>query len=113
MKKFLVQLVGLGLVVYYLLPYLVNGIIVEDYRAAIVAALMFAFINIAIKPILRIITLPLNIATLGLFGIVVNILLFWFVASIISGFTVATFTAALFGALIMTAANWLIDKIID
>ena len=113
MKKFFVQLVGLGLVMYYLLPYVVDGITVTDYRAAIIAAIMFAFINIAVKPIISLITLPLNILSLGLFGLMVNIFLFWFVSSIITGFTVENFTAAFFGALIMTAANWLIDKIID
>ena len=86
MKKFLVQLIGLSLVVYYLLPEFVDGIATQDYRAAIIAAVLFSFINIAVKPILRIVTLPFNILTLGLFGFVVNILLFWFVASIITGF---------------------------
>ena len=113
MKKFIVQLIGLGLVVYYLLPSLIDGISVEDYQAALIAALLFAFINIAIKPVIRIVTLPLNVLTLGLFGLVVNVLLFWFVASVIDGFTVTTTLAALFGALILTAANWLIDKLTD
>lgn len=111
MKKFIIQLIGLGLVVYYVLPSLVAGITIEDYRTAIIAALLFAFINIAIKPILNVITLPFNILTLGLFGLVVNILLFWFVASIISGFIVTGFVAALFGALILTIANWLLDSL--
>jgi len=113
MKKFIVQLIGLGLVVYYLLPYLVDGISVEDYKAAIIAALIFAFINIAIKPIINVITLPLNVITLGLFGLIVNVLLFWFVASVIVGFTVTTTTAAFLGAIILTLANWLLDKLID
>jgi len=113
MKKFIVQLIGLGLVVYYLLPYLVDGISVEDYKAAIIAALIFAFINIAIKPIINVITLPLNVITLGLFGLIVNVLLFWFVASVIVGFTVTTTTAAYLGAIILTLANWLLDKLID
>lgn len=113
MKKFIVQLIGLGLVVYYLLPYVVDGISVEDYKAALIAALVFAFINIAIKPIINIVTLPLNIITLGLFGLIVNVLLFWFVASVIDGFTVATTMAAFFGAIILTVANWILDKLID
>ena len=113
MKKFLVQLIGLSLVVYYLLPEFVDGIATQDYRAAIIAAVLFSFINIAVKPILRIVTLPFNILTLGLFGFVVNILLFWFVTSIITGFTVASFNAAVLGAIVMTLANWLIEKIVD
>ena len=107
MKKFILQLIGLGLVVYYLLPSLVDGISVEDYRAAAIAALVFAFINIAIKPILNIVTLPLNLITLGLFGLVVNVLLFWVVASVITGFTVETAIAALFfGALVLVVATF-------
>jgi putative membrane protein len=112
MKTFILHLVGLSLVVYYLLPEVVQGVSIQDYRSAIIAAVLFAFINIAVKPILRIIMFPFNLVTLGLFGFVVNILLFWFVASIITGFSVASFNAALFGALVMTAANWIIEKVV-
>lgn len=113
MKRFILHLIGLGLIVYYLLPYLVDGISVEDYQAAAIAALLFAFINVAVNPVVRAITLPLNIVTLGLFGFIINVLLFWFVASLISGFTVASITAALFGALILTLANWLLEKLLN
>jgi len=111
MKKFILQLIGLSLVVYYLLPELVSGISIGGFRSAIIAAVLFSFINIAVKPILRIITLPLNLISFGLFGLLVNVFLFWFVASVIDGFSVASFTAALIGAVIMTFANWLIEKI--
>ena len=98
---------------YYALPHFIEGISLSDYRAAIIAALLFAFINIAIKPVINIITLPLNFLTLGIFGLVVNVLLFWFVSSVITGFTVSTITAAVLGALAMTIANWVIEKILD
>ena len=98
MKKFILQIVGLALVVYYALPMFIDGIMVDEPRAAIIAAVLFAVINFAVKPILKIITLPLNILSLGLFGLLINVLLFWFVASIITGFTVATFVAAFWGA---------------
>lgn len=111
MKRFIIQLVLLSLVVYYLLPELVSGIAVIDYRSAIIAAVLFSFINIAVAPVLKIITLPLNIITLGLFGLLINVLLFWFVASVIDGFMVVSFLSALIGALIMTLANWFIEKI--
>jgi putative membrane protein len=111
MKKFILQIVGLGLVVYYLLPMFINGISIDEPRAAIIAAVLFAIINFAVKPILKIVTLPLNILSLGLFGLLMNIFLFWFVASVISGFTVATFVAAFWGALALTVANWILDKL--
>lgn len=113
MKKFLLQLIILGLVVYYILPEFVTGISIAEPRTAIIAAILFAIINFAIKPIIRIITLPLNVLTLGLFGLLINVLLFWFVASIITGFTVVDFMAAFWGALILTLANWLSDALTD
>ncbi len=113
MKKFLAHLVLLALVVYYALPNFIEGIAVTDYRAAIIAAILFGFINIAIKPVINIITLPLNFLTLGMFGLAINVFLFWFVSSIITGFSVATITAAILGALVMTIANWVIEKVLN
>ena len=111
MKRFLIQIIGLSLVVFYGLPYVIPGITVDGGRAAVIAAILFAFINFAIKPILKIITLPLNILSFGLVGLLINVLLFWFVASIVDGFTVVNFMAAFWGALVMTVANWILDKI--
>jgi len=111
MKKFILQIIGLGLVVYYVLPEIITGISIDEPRTAIIAAILFAVINFAVKPILKVVTLPLNILSFGLFGLLVNILLFWFVASIITGFTVATFTAALWGALTLTITNWILNKL--
>lgn len=113
MKKFIIHVVGVALVMYYVLPTLVDGISITDGRTAIIAALLFAVINFAVKPIVSIITLPINILTLGLFGLFVNVLLFWFVASIIDGFVVVNFIAALWGALTLTVANWILDKLTD
>jgi putative membrane protein len=111
MKKFILQIIGLGLIVYYVLPSLISGIIIDEPRTALVVALLFAVINFAVRPILKIITLPLNILSFGLFGLIINVLLFWFVASIITGFTVASFMAAFWGALALTVANWLLGKL--
>lgn len=113
MKKFIIQVVGVGLVMYYVLPTIVEGISIDNGRTAIIAALLFAIINFAIKPIVSVITLPINILTLGLFGLLINVLLFWFVASIIDGFVVVNFVAALWGAMTLTIANWILDKLTD
>ncbi|MCA9352227.1 phage holin family protein [Patescibacteria group bacterium] len=111
MKKFILHIIGTALVVYYLLPELVSGISIDSGRTAVIVALLFALINFAIKPILRVITLPLNLLSFGLFGLLINILLFWFVASIIDGFIVVDFMSALWGALALTIANWILDKL--
>ncbi len=113
MKKFILQILGLSLIIYYVLPYFVKGISVDAGKAAIIAALTFAFINFAIKPVLQIVTLPFNILSFGIFGIFINVLLFWFVASVIPGFTVTNFLAAFLGALTMTLATWLLNMLLD
>jgi putative membrane protein len=113
MKKFILQIIVLTLSVYYLLPEFIAGISIDEPRTAIIAAVLFAVINFAVKPILRIVTLPLNLLTFGLFGLIVNVLLFWFVASVITGFTVVDFMSAFWGALALTLVNWLMDKLIS
>ncbi len=111
MKRFLLQIVVLSLVVFYGLPYFIPGISVDGGRTAIIAALVFAFINFAIRPVLKVIAIPFNIISFGLFGLLINVLLFWFVASIINGFIVSNIIAALWGAIAMTIITWILDKI--
>ena len=96
------------LAVAYLLP----SVTVASFYAAVITALVLAIVNTVIRPVLVLITLPVNILTLGLFTLVINGLLFWFVASFVEGFRVAGFWSALAGALlysvISTLASWLL-----
>lgn len=80
----------------------VPGIEVVDFWNALVAALVLGIINITLKPILIILTLPINILTLGLFSFVLNAFFFYFVSELVSGFTVEGFWAAVFGSLIVS-----------
>ena len=96
------------LAVAYLLP----SVSVESFYVAVITAFLLAIVNTVIRPVLVLITLPINILTLGLFTLVINGLLFWFVASFLEGFRVAGFWSALGGALlyslISTFASWLL-----
>ena len=74
-----------------LLPYLVSGLEVRNLYAALFAALFLGLVNALIRPIVQVLALPLTILTLGLFALVINALLFWFVASFVDGFAVAGF----------------------
>jgi putative membrane protein len=65
-----------------------------------------------VKPIISILTLPLNILTLGLFSIVINGAFFWFVGQIIQGFSVSSFKAAIIGALVISIITWIIGKFV-
>ncbi len=92
--------------------YAVPGIEVSSVLTAVIVAAVLAVINLIVKPVVKLLTLPINILTLGLFSLVLNGLFFWFVASIISGFNIANFKAAFIGALIVSIINWLGGKLI-
>ena len=90
---------------------LINGVDVSGAWAAIWSAVFLTFINIIIRPILILITLPINILTLGLFTFVINALLVWFSSSIIQGFGVAGFLPALFFSIVMSIISYLLNII--
>ncbi len=84
----------------------VPGIMVTGWYAAVITALVWGFIILLVRPVLRLLTLPINILTLGLFSFVLNALLFWFVASFVRGFTVAGFVPALEGSVLLVIVDW-------
>jgi len=96
------------------LTQLMMGFDVKNFYIALIAALIIGLINAVIRPIILLITLPINMLTLGLFTFVVNALILWFVSTFIAGFTITGFLPALVGAIILWAVslvtNWLIKK---
>ncbi len=88
------------------------GISVSGWYAALITALVLGLVNALIKPVLVLLTLPVNILTLGLFTFIINALLFWFVASVVKGFEVAGFWPAFWGALIMSVVSWLVSSLL-
>lgn len=88
-----------------LIAELVKGIEVEGFYPAIIAAFVLGVLNIIIRPILLILTLPITILTLGLFALVVNGALFWFASSFIEGFKVDNFWYALLGSILMSIVS--------
>jgi putative membrane protein len=103
----------LGTVAAVLLTvYIVPGIYDSGLVATLLAALVWSVITMVIRPVLRILTLPITIVTFGLFSFVLNAILFWGMTLIVPGFAVAGFWAALLGALVLSLLNWLIHQII-
>ncbi len=84
------------LTVAYVLP----GVTIDGYGAALIAALILGLINTLIRPLLVLLTLPVTAVTLGLFVLVINGLLFWFAGTILKGFEVSGFWTGVFGALL-------------
>lgn len=96
-----------------LAAHVIPGISVVSWTTALVVGLVLGLINTFIKPILAILSIPINILTLGLFGLVVNALLFWAAAYVVSGFSVASFMAALFGSILVSVVMGLAHFFID
>jgi len=90
-----------------LAAYLVEGIEVTGFFSALMAAAMLGILNALIRPVFIIITLPINILTLGLFTWVINGIMLMMVSGVIGGFNVDGFWSALWGSLILGLINWL------
>lgn len=91
---------------------LVTGIAYADYGALAVAALLLGIINAFVRPLLLLVTLPLNVLTLGLFTLVVNGALFLLVGSVVRGFYVADFWAGFWGAIVVSLISFLVNGLI-
>ena len=88
-----------------LVSHIVPGITVDGLFVAVVTALVIGLLNIFVKPILVLLTLPITILTLGLFMFVINALLLLFAASFIEGFAVKGFVSALLGSCIISVIS--------
>lgn len=84
------------------LPYIVTGISVENFGTALLLAFLWGVIGITIKPILILLTLPINLLTFGVFTFVINGLLLFVLGGIVKGFEVQTFWVALLGAMVLS-----------
>ena len=94
------------------LPYLFSGIQVKSFYTAMIVALLLGLINAVVRPLLFLLTLPLTLLTLGLFILVLNGLLFWFVASFVDGFVVSGFWMAVLGAIAYSIISWACSALI-
>ena len=93
--------------------YLIDGIRVSGFFSAFCAAAVLGILNALFRPILFILTLPINIMTFGLFTFVINALLLKMASGVIPGFDVHGFWSAVFAALIISGVNWILSSFIN
>lgn len=91
--------------------WVVPGISFVSFTSALLAALVMGLVNIFVRPILLILTLPINLLTLGLLTFVINALMFLFVAKLVPGFNVNGFMAALLGSIVLSIISIFINRI--
>lgn len=97
--------VGLALAMMFV-GWVVPGITISNFVTALIAAAVIALVNIFIKPVLVFLTLPINILTLGIFILVINAVLFMFVAYLVPGVQVDGFWSAFIGALLLSILSF-------
>jgi len=96
-----------------LVAHLYPGVQVTSFTSAMIAALVLGLLNTLLRPLLVLLTLPVTVLSLGLFLFVINALMFWAAASLLDGFAVTGFAAALIGSLIYSLCGMLIDVVIE
>ncbi len=94
-----------------LTAWLIPGISVSGIWAAMIACIIIAVINIFVKPLIQLLTLPINIVTIGLFTLVINALLFMLAGWIAPGLQVDGFFSALFGSMVFSVLSLIVSKL--
>ena len=93
--------------------YVLDGIQVKGFFTALFAAAILGILNAFFRPILIILTLPINILSLGLFTFIINAMLLKMASGVISGFEVHGFWSAVFGSLLISLVSWALSSFIN
>jgi len=96
-----------------LASHLITGIQASGFGSAFFAAAILGILNAFFRPILILLTLPINILTLGLFTFVINAIMLMMVSGVITGFSVRGFGPALLGSLLISVVSWLLTSLIS
>ncbi|MBU0579772.1 MAG: phage holin family protein [Candidatus Margulisbacteria bacterium] len=100
---------ALGALALYLTSRIIKGIYIRQTTSAFIAVAVIALVNILIRPILFLLTLPFTIITLGLFLFILNGFMFYLVARLVDGFEVQTFWDAVAGAFLFSIISYLLN----
>jgi len=97
---------------FYVTAYIVPGVKIENFQTLAVVAIVWGVLSIVLKPILILLTLPVNIMTLGLFTFVINAFLIMLMSNFVTGFKVDGFGAALLAAIVLALLNVVLGKLV-
>jgi len=88
---------------------LIPGIRIQSIQMGMIAAAILGVVNAVIRPLVLILTLPINLLTLGLFTLVINAAMLKLVADVVPGFVIESFRAAFLGALLISLISWVLN----
>jgi len=112
MKKLLIKLL-FNLLVVLLAGRLLSFVKVDTWQTALIVVIVLSLLNVSLKPILTILTIPITIFTLGLFLLVINALMILLTDYLVEGFNVGGFWSALVFGLILSLSNMMIDSVLE
>ena len=92
---------------------LIKGISIQSIEMGILAAGILGVVNAVIRPVVLILTLPINLLTLGLFTLVINAAMLKLVSEVVPGLVIESFGAAIWGSLIISITSWLLNIFIS
>lgn len=99
--------------IVYALTYIFPGqVIVDHFYVVLVLGACLMFVRMIIDPIINLLSLPMNLMTLGIFSIAINAFIFWSLSFLVAGFHITDFKTAFVGSIIVFAGDWFLGKII-
>lgn len=112
MSRFLVRWAVSSLSIL-IVAHIVKGIEISNTWVVVVVAFVLGIVNAFLRPLVILVTLPINILTLGVFTLFINGFLFYLVSKIVKGFTITGFWPAFFGALLFSIISFLLSILKD
>ena len=104
---------GINSIALFAVVHLVSGVEAERWQTLLAGALVLGLLNAFLRPLLMLLTLPVNFLTLGLFTLVVNGFIFYLAASLVKGFYVAGFWSAMVSALVFSIVSFFLNLLVD
>ncbi len=108
MKDFFVKL-AVNVITLLAVVHIIAGVNVDSWQTTIVAALILALLNAFLRPVIVLLTLPLNILSLGFFTLVINGFIFYLAAKFVKGFTVSGFWSAFWSTLLFSIISFILN----
>lgn len=96
----------------FLVAKIAPGVSVDDYLAALMVAVVLAFLNTIVKPILTVLTIPITVFTLGFFLLAINAFIIIFAEKLVNGFYVAGFWYALLFSLLLSLCTGILNMVL-
>ena len=101
----------INILALFVVEYLVPGFILQDFTAAVVAAIVIGIVNTLIKPILQLVALPISVMTFGIAAFLINVALLWLTSLFVPGFEIVSFTTAIFASIVLSLVSWFLNRL--